>query len=370
MRSDEPANNQALSVVPPREDISLIEEYYSPQLDVEVRLNTNEAPEPPPPGFLTALEEELEAIALNRYPDRSASELREAIAAFHGVKASQVYCGNGSNEVLQAILLAYGGPGRVAATFEPTYALHAHIARITGTTVISGERDEDFFIDRREYERVLKAATAYGDVNPAVSFICSPNNPTGQLEPQEIISFVLERAPGLVVVDEAYGQFAPHSALERFGENPNLIVVRTFSKTWSLAALRLGYAITSQAIVAALEAVTLPYHIDALKQAAGRVALRYDSEMRTRVAHLIEERGRVMAALLDLGVAVCPSDANFILFRTRGEKSARAIWDELLARSILVRDVSSWPRLGGYLRVTIGTRGENEAFINALREAL
>jgi histidinol-phosphate aminotransferase len=211
VRSDEPANNQALSVVPPREDISLIEEYYSPQLDVEVRLNTNEAPEPPPPGFLTALEEELEAIALNRYPDRSASELREAIAAFHGVKASQVYCGNGSNEVLQAILLAYGGPGRVAATFEPTYALHAHIARITGTTVISGERDEDFFIDRREYERVLKAATAYGDVNPAVSFICSPNNPTGQLERRASSSSTRPTASSLHILHSSDSERTPIS---------------------------------------------------------------------------------------------------------------------------------------------------------------
>jgi histidinol-phosphate aminotransferase len=357
-------------VISPREDVALIEGYYSPQLDVDVRLNTNEAPEPPPPGFLKAVEEEFEAIALNRYPDRGAHELREAIAAFHGVDASQVYCANGSNEVLQSILLAYGGSGRVAVTFEPTYAMHAHIARVTGTTVISGERDEKFAIDKEEFERVLKAASGFGEENPAVSFICSPNNPTGQIEAKAIISFVLERAPGLVVVDEAYGQFAPRSALEDFAGSPNLVVVRTFSKTWSLAALRLGYAITTPKIVGCLEAVTLPYHLDALKQAAGRVALRYDAPMRGRVSRLVEERGHVTAELLDLGVSVCPSDANFVLIRPNAKKTAREIWEALLERSVLVRDVSSWPRLSGYLRVTIGTREENEAFLRALREVL
>ncbi|MCU1489993.1 MAG: hisC, partial [Acidimicrobiaceae bacterium] len=254
--------------------------YHSPQLEVEVRLNTNEAPEPPPEAFLEALAAEVALSRLNRYPDRDARELREALAAHHGVRPSQVFCANGSNEVLQSLLLAYGGPGRSVAVFEPTYALHSHIARITGTGVVEGERGPDFLLDSAELDRVLAVAAATdlegipGDVvNPVITFVCSPNNPTGRLEPIEIVNEVLAKAPGLVVVDEAYGQFARRSALELLDARPRLVVVRTFSKTWSLAGLRLGYAVADEEVVASMERVALPYHLDSLKQIAGRLAL-------------------------------------------------------------------------------------------------
>lgn len=353
----------------PRADVALMAGYHSPQIDVDVRLNTNEAPEPPPPGFVAQLQAELAGIALNRYPDRSALALRETIGALHGVGAEQVYCANGSNEVLQSILLAYGGPGRAAAVFEPTYALHSHIARVTGTTVIAGERDDEMLIDERELARVLTCGGRLGEANPAVTFLCSPNNPTGRAEPRDTVERVIASAPGLVVVDEAYGQFAPWSASDLLVDSPNLVVVRTFSKTWSLAALRLGYAIADAEIVDALLRVTLPYHLDAIKQVAGVTALRYGDAMRERAARLSGERGRLEAALGDLPVLAYPSDANFVLFRVLA-RDAREVWRSLVQRSVLVRDVSSWPRLEGCLRVTVGTPAENDAFLAALAAAL
>jgi histidinol-phosphate aminotransferase len=347
----------------PRGDLALVEGYHSPQLDVRVRLNTNEAPVPPPPGFRERLAEALAGIDWHRYPDRSYRELRAALAAHHGLAPEQVFAANGSNEVLQTLCLTYGGPGRTAAVFEPTYALHSHIPRITGTAVAVGERDENFVLDLAEVRRVLAEA------EPAITFLCSPNNPTGMVEPPELVRAVAAEAPGLVVVDEAYGQFAPWSALELVdGERP-LVVTRTFSKTWSMAAARLGYLIGPEWLVAELDKVVLPYHLDAVKQAAGTAALDFAGEMRARVAGIVEERGRLIAALADLPVDYWPSGANFVLFRPR-EREGSQVWKDLVARSVLVRDCSSWPRLEGCLRVTIGSPDEDDAFLGALSEVL
>lgn len=349
--------------VEPRDDLALMPGYHSPQLDVTVRLNTNEAPGPPPAAFGERLAAVLQSVDWHRYPDRSYRALRTAIADLHGVAPEQVFAANGSNEVLQTVCLTYGGPGRTAAVFEPTYALHSHIARITGTGVAVGERGPDFALDLGEVRRVLAASS------PAVTFVCSPNNPTGMIEPADVVQAVADEAPGLVVVDEAYGQFAPWSALELVdGERP-LVVTRTFSKTWSMAAARLGYLVGPAWLVAELDKVVLPYHLDALKQAAGTVALEFVSEMEARVAHIVEERGRITAALADLPVDVWPSAANFVLFRPR-RRSGDEVWKELVERSVLVRNCASWPRLDDCLRVTIGTQDEDDAFLDSLREVL
>ena len=353
--------------VPLRPDLTVLSGYHSPQVDVEVRLNTNESPLPPPQQWLDELREALGHIDFNRYPDRDATELRAALAAFHGTEPGRVFAANGSNEVLQCLLLAYGGAGRVVALFEPTYALHSHIASLTATEVVRGWRGPDQTLDLDEVDRVLEES------HPIITFLCSPNNPTGRAEPAELIARVLERAPGLVVVDEAYGQFSPWSALELMqGSVPGverLVVVRTFSKTWSMAACRLGYLVGDPAVVAACEAVVLPYHLDAMTQAAGRLALRHVDAMEARVALITEERGRIAAALAELAVESWPSDANFILFRPT-DRVARDVWQDLLGSSVLVRDCSSWPGLDNCLRVTVGTPEENDRFLAALASSL
>jgi histidinol-phosphate aminotransferase len=354
--------------IKPRDDVALMAGYHSPQIDVAVRLNTNESPVPPPPGWRATLAGIVDRVDWHRYPDRSAGALRTAIGALHGVGPEQVFAANGSNEVLQTLLLTYGGAGRSAAMWEPTYALHSHIARLTGTAVVAGERAADFATDLDEVRTLLATAVP----TPSVVFLCSPNNPTGMVDPPGTVRAVLDlvrAADGLLVVDEAYGQFAPWSALELVEEDTPLVVTRTFSKTWSMAAARLGYLVGPTWLVAELDKVVLPYHLDAFKQAAATAAVGFVDEMNARVARLVEERGRVTAALADLPVRVWPSGANFVLFRPTSADGAE-VWQALADRSILVRNCSSWPRLEGCLRLTIGTRDEDDTFLTALSEVL
>lgn len=364
--------------VVPRADVSLMAGYHSPQLDVEVRLNTNESPEPPPAAFADALAESIAGIDWHRYPDRDAAALRERIAALHGVSPAQVFCASGSNEVLQSVLLAYGGAGRNALVWEPTYALHSHIARVVGTGVAVAERGPGFEVGPQA------ALVDLERVRPEVAFVCTPNNPTGTVEPPETAPVVADWAAdngALVVVDEAYGQFSPTSALDAIGEDRPLVVSRTFSKTWSLAALRLGYLVGPSWVVEELHKVALPYRLDAVQQVAGCLALDHVGEMEARVERVVAERQRLCAALGALDVDVWPSGANFVLFRPRpsgGSADAPAVdgargdavWQGLVDRSVLVRNCSSWPRLEGCLRVTVGTPAENDRFLVALDEVL
>jgi histidinol-phosphate aminotransferase len=346
-----------------RDDLRSLEGYHSPQVDVRVRLNTNEAPTPPPTAWRDAFAAELSRVEWHRYPDRSATALRAAIAELHHVQPDQVFAANGSNEVLQTVLLAYAGAGRRVVTFEPTYQMHGHIARITGSTVVEGERGSDFRLD------VESAVELIAATQPSVTFLCSPNNPTGLVEPASNVHKVLAAQPGLLVVDEAYGQFADWSALTMLDESIPLVVTRTFSKTWSMAASRLGYLVGPSSLVAELDKVALPYHLDSAKQIAGRLALQFTDEMEARVHEIVAERERISATLSTLAIDVFPSGANFILFRPQS-KPGRRVWQELLDRSILIRDCSGWPRLTDCLRVTIGTRQENDEFLAAITEIL
>jgi histidinol-phosphate aminotransferase len=354
-----------MSALPPvRPDLMLNEGYHSPQVDAEVRLNTNESPFPPPEAWSNELLKSLSEVSFHRYPDRPATELRAAIAKLHRVTPEEIFCANGSNEVLQCLLLAFGGPGRRACVFEPTYALHSHISRLTGTEVVRGERKEDFTISPDD------ALALMAETHPDVTFLCSPNNPTGRVEPRETVEAIVTAAPGLVIVDEAYGQFAPWSALSLRGpSHPGLVVTRTFSKTWAMAGARLGYLVADPVVVRACEAVVLPYHLSTQTQLAGLLALRHQDEMETRVALISEERGRIAGALSDLPVESWPSDANFILFRPL-ERDADTVWAALLEHSILVRNCAGWDGLPGCLRVTIGRPDENDRFLTALKECL
>jgi len=352
-----------------RDDLGDLEGYHSPQVDVAVRLNTNESPYPPPPGFFEAWTGEVGSAAAHRYPDRAARALRSALGDFLGQPAERVFCANGSNEVLQTLLLGYGGPGRRALVFEPSYVLHAHIARITGTGVVTGERRSDFTLDPAGAVRLVD------EHEPDVVFLTTPNNPTGMVEPQATVEALVDRIagrskPGLLIVDEAYAEFSPWTALDLVADGTPLVVARTYSKVWSMAAFRLGFCVAPPAVVEDLEKVVLPYHLSVPTQVAGRVALRFTGEMDARVAAIKTERERVAAALSALdGVEAFPSGANFILFRPTVADGV-ATWDGLLRAGVLVRNFARWPRLDNCLRVTIGLPEENDAFLAALKEVL
>ena len=350
--------------VAPRDDLRALEGYHSPQLDVDVRLNTNESPFAPPPAFVDRWVEELRSSPLNRYPDRAAAALRDALGVHLEQPTARLFCANGSNEVLQTLLLTYGGPGRRAAMFEPTYALHSHIARITGTEVVAGERRADFSVDPDAARALVEQH------RPTIVFVCSPNNPTGTVEPATTIEALLAiDGDHLVVVDEAYGEFAPWSALELVDDDRPLVVVRTYSKVWSMAALRLGFAVAPTWVVEELEKVVLPYHLASATQIAGRLALELGDEMDDRVRRLVDERERMTAELTRIdGVSVFPSGANFVLFCPPGD--GHECWQHLVDLGVLVRDFSRWPRLEGCLRVTVGSPEENDAFLAALRKSL
>ena len=337
--------------------------YHSAQVDVPVRLNTNESPFPPPDAWLDAVADIARSIQWNRYPDRAVTELRETIGRRHNVSPANVFVANGSNEVLQTILLAYGGAGRCVATFEPTYQMYSQIARVTGAEVVQGERRADLTLDALEIERVLTRH------KPSVSFLCNPNNPTGIIEPRANLETMLAHTTGVVVVDEAYAEFSEWSAIDMVSEDKPLAVTRTFSKTLSMAGLRVGYVVAPKQMIADLEIAVLPYHLDSFKQAATIAALGYVSEMEQRVDLIKSERARIFAAISDMDCDVWPSGSNFILFRPRSTV-ASAVWQRMVDSGVLVRDFSTTPRLTGCLRVTVGTPDENSAFLGALSTAL
>ena len=353
---------------PVRSDLQEMSGYHSPQVDVEVRLNTNEAPFPPPEEFQSAFVAELKEVEWNRYPDRAAQLLREDLAALHDVEPAQIFVANGSNEVLQTLCLTFGGYGRTALSFTPTYAMYAQIARTTQCRVVEVPRDENFLITSSILDNAIENEA------PELLFLCSPNNPTGTPESIELVRAAISRAPGLVVVDEAYGQFADFTAIDLFSEDPppeSLVVTRTFSKTWSMAGVRLGYCVMPSWMLNEFEKVVLPYHLDSVKQVAGRVALRFYEEMEERVSQIAFERSRIEAQVANLGLTVWRSQANFVMLRTTPSgRSGDEVWERLLRRSVLVRNCSSWPGLLDCLRVTVGTPSENTTFLAALEEAL
>lgn len=349
-----------------RADLAMRPGYHSPQIDVDVRLNTNEAPTALPAEFHDALHDALNEVAWNRYPDRAGTALREAIAERYGRSPEEVFVANGSNEVLQTVMLTFGGTGRSAAVFEPTFAMHTQIAKTTNTEVIIGQRGDDLSLDLEEVRRVIS------EHSPNIVFLCSPNNPTGIVDPVGTVEAVLEMmsgTKGLLLVDEAYGQFAEHSAVDLISNDVPMVVSRTFSKTWAMAGARIGYLLAPAWIVEELYKVVLPYHLDSFKQLAGRTALDFSDAMDAQVAQIVSERERVLIALADLPVTAWASGANFFLFKAN-EMSGDDLWQGLVDRSVLVRNTANWPRLENCLRVTIGTTDENDAFLAALTEVL
>ena len=351
--------------LPVRDDLKDLHPYGAPQIDVAVRLNTNENPYPPSPRLVRAIADAVAeaAVTLNRYPDRDAVELRKGLADYlgHGLTASHVWAANGSNEIIQQLLQAFGGPGRRALGFEPGYSMYPLIARVTCTRWLSADRDEDFGLHQERAARVI------GQHRPDLVFLASPNNPTGTAAPIGVIDAVCDAAPGIVVVDEAYAEFAREgtpSALSLLARHQGLVVTRTMSKAFAMAGARIGYLAAAPELVEKLLLVRLPYHLSAVTQAVGRAALAHAAEPLATVAALRAERDALVGWLRWRGLAVADSDANFVLF---GEFTDRhAVWRALLDRGVLIREVGP-PR---WLRVTVGTPEQAAVFRSALDAVL
>jgi histidinol-phosphate aminotransferase len=357
----------SLDELPLRPELRGRSPYGAPQIPAAHRLNTNENPYPLPAELLADLGAALghAALELNRYPDRDAVALRTDLASYlsrtsgEAVEPGQVWAANGSNEVLQQILQAFGGAGRTALGFTPSYSMHPIISAGTGTGWADGHRRADFTID------AAAAAAQAREVRPDVVFVTSPNNPTGTAVALETICEIYDATTGVVVVDEAYAEFAragTPSALTLLPGRPRLIVSRTMSKAFGMAGLRLGYLAADPAVVDALQLVRLPYHLSSLTQAAARTALAHTDALLGTVDAVKVQRDRIVAALPVMGLTSVPSDANFVLFGHFADQ-AKA-WQALLDRGVLVRDVG----LRGWLRVTAGTPEETDAFLTALGE--
>jgi histidinol-phosphate aminotransferase len=350
---------------PVRADLAGRTPYGAPQLKVAVRLNTNENPYPPSPKLAADIGAVVGAVAsgLNRYPDRDLRDLRAALAGYlgHGLTAPNVWAANGSNEVIQQLLMAFGGPGRTALGFEPSYSMHPLISQSTATQWLAEPRDADFGLDADH------AVAAVTRLQPDVVFLTSPNNPTGTALPLATIEAVGEAAPGLVVVDEAYAEFTrdpAQTALTLLACYPRMVVVRTMSKAFALAGARVGYLAADPQVVDVLQIVRLPYHLSAMTQAVALAALRHASELESGVAKVRAARDELVVWLRSAGLSAADSDANFVLFGKFAD--SHAVWQALVDRGVLVRETGP----DGWLRVSIGTDAEMAAFRNALTSAL
>ncbi|TDP97167.1 histidinol-phosphate transaminase [Labedaea rhizosphaerae] len=361
-----PGAEIGLDDLPLRDDLRGRSPYGAPQLDVRYRLNTNENPYPPPPELVADLTRAIDAVAatLHRYPDRDAVALRTDLAAYLSQQTgvaldpANLWAANGSNEILQQLLQAFGGPGRTALGFEPSYSMHPIISAGTRTEWVPAPRRADFSLD------VAAAAATLAARKPNVVFVTSPNNPTGQSIALDDLRTLVRAAPGIVVVDEAYGEFSSRpSAVALIDEFPARVVVsRTMSKAFAFAGGRLGYLAAAPAVVDALLLVRLPYHLSTLTQAAARAALQHATQTLSSVHLLAAERERVAESLRGMGFEVVPSDANFILFGRFAD--AATAWQSYLDQGVLVRDVG----IAGHLRVAIGTPDDNDAFLAASKE--
>ncbi len=342
--------------------------YGAPQLDVAVALNTNENTHPVPLPVVDAITERVSRAAgqLNRYPDREFTELRTALAAYldHGLTADNLWAANGSNEILQQILQTFGGPGRSVLSFVPTYSMYPLLASGTGTKFIAGQRAEDFTLTAES------AAKQVREHKPDVVILCSPNNPTGTALGLDVVEAVYEAAEesnSMVIVDEAYAEFARFgtpSALTLLEGRPRLIVTRTMSKAFALAGARLGYFAAAPEVTDAIRLVRLPYHLSAVSQATALAALEHSDVLLSTVEDIKMQRDRIVDDLKRLGLEPAESDSNFVFYG--GMENAQQMWQNLLDQGVLVRDVG----IAGHLRVTAGTEDETTAFLAAVENYL
>ena len=352
--------------LPLRASLAPLSAYGAPQVEAEASLNTNENPFSLSPELVTAISARVADVAatLNRYPDRDALALRSGLARYinelsgTSFGAPEVWVANGSNEIIQSLFLAFGDRGAIG--FLPSYSMHPLIARVTATHWTDGKRRSDFSLD------VESVISQIADVTPGLTFITTPNNPTGEAILLGDIERIAQSVTGLLVVDEAYAEFSDEaSAVTLIEKYPHVVVIRTMSKAFSFAGARVGYLLAHPSVVEAMMLVRLPYHLSTLTQGAALVALDFKDELLSGVAQLRSERDLLALALREMGLTVLPSQANFLLF-TGFQSTSQHLWQEMLDRGILIRDVG----LSGYLRTTIGTGAENKKFLYALRECL
>lgn len=355
--------------LPLRKDLQSLSPYGAPQVPARATLNTNENPCAPSLALQKAITESISQVSstLNRYPDRDALVLRSKLATYINegsstlVDKSNIWAANGSNEIIQSIFLAFGDG--TAVGFTPSYSMHSLIAKVTGTHWINGARNSDFTFN------IDLAIKAVNEIKPVLTFITTPNNPTGdaiKIEEIKLLADVIAEYGGLLVVDEAYAEFSQEkSAVTLIATNPHVIVIRTMSKAFAFAGARLGYLVANTHVVDSMVLVRLPYHLSSLTQAAAEVALDHRDELLAGVASLITARDAMVTSLHDLGLSTVPSSANFLLF-TGFSASAPQLWSSLLEKGVLIRDVG----LSGYLRVTIGNEADNQRFIDALAQLI
>lgn len=353
----------SLDDLPLRDDLRGLTPYGAPQERVPVALNVNENTHPVPEAVARDIVESLAAalLTVNRYPDREFTALREALAGYlgHGLRAENIWAANGSNEVLQQVMQAFGGPGRTLLLFPPTYSMHSIIASGTGTTWVEGRRDAD---------HEISPGTAVAEIErtrPNIVFFCGPNNPTGTPLDLATVEAAYEATDGIVVVDEAYAEFMPAgqpSALSLLEGRERLLVSRTMSKAFAFAGARVGYLAAHPAVTDALRLVRLPYHLSALTQAAAVAALGHADEMLAMVDDIARQRDRIVADLTEQGYHPWRTWSNFVLFG--GVDDPSGVFERLLARGIIVRDLG----IPGHLRVSAGTEAETTAFLEAMRE--
>jgi len=352
--------------LPLRQNLQELSPYGAPQLPADAVMNTNENPYPPSSALAHAIASRISEVALtlNRYPDRDAVVLRTKLAEFINALSgtefgvSNVWAANGSNEIIQSLFMAFGGGA--ALGFTPSYSMHPLIAKVTQVQWLNGNRREDFSLD------VGSAIAQIQREKPSLTFITTPNNPTGSSITIEEIEKIAKATSGLLIVDEAYAEFSDEkSAATLIATYPHIVVIRTMSKAFAFAGVRLGYLIADPAVIDAMFLVRLPYHLSALTQAAAEVALDYRDELLGTVAQLRRDRDLVATQLAGLGLTVIPSSSNFLLF-TGFSMPSTQLWQALLDRGVLIRDVG----LLGYLRVTIGNEAENKKFISTLSACL
>jgi len=350
--------------LPIRADLVGRSPYGAPQLDVPVRLNTNENPFGPSPELVAELAKVISEIgsSLNRYPDRNALALRADLAQYLNsesqvaVTAENIWPANGSNEVMQQLLQLFGGPDKLLVTFTPTYSMYEDYCRNTFTNYETVSRNADFSLDRKVLDQALSH-------NPDLIVLTSPNNPTGTVLAQSDLAYLMDNFKGILIVDEAYAEFRPAgipSAVTQIASHPRLVVVRTMSKAFSFAGVRLGYAVSQAHIIQALQLVRLPYHLSRVTQEVARVALKFSAELQGQVKLLQSERDSLALWLTENGFTVAPSGANFLLFGQFGDRTHT--WEQLVTEGVLIREVGP----AGWLRVSIGTPEENTKFKAAL----